>query len=214
MSEYNLPELQKTIPSLLPMTLQKQNLIKTISAEKISTPNIQQKTISVFLSPAKGIPSKGTHGKKDVGEVVEKCSALGKESVAERREKMLARIRERRDFERGEGAVDRELLGAYERGEWCISGLFMYTPPPRYPLSLCVSHPHSIFLALSLTHTLAPSFTHASSLSINAPVPFLPFPYLRPSFPHTNHPPSLSPSQTLLLHFSFPPRLSIASPHR
>lgn len=59
---------------------------------------------------------------------IETTMGTGKETLAERRERMLARIRDKRSVLGGGVGVDRELMGAYERGEWCISGLFMYFP--------------------------------------------------------------------------------------
>lgn len=47
---------------------------------------------------------------------------------------MLQRIREKKALGQGIGGVglgtgERELSKAYERGEWCISGLFLYISP-------------------------------------------------------------------------------------
>jgi hypothetical protein len=119
MSEYKLPDLKSQITSLLPISTKKTQLIKTITTTKPPPQTTEQKTISVFLSPASGMTPKGTDRGIETG--------TGKETLAERRERMLARIRDRNALGGGVG-VDRELMGAYERGEWCISGLFMYFP--------------------------------------------------------------------------------------
>lgn len=119
--------------NILPKTPKRTQLIKSITTAgaggkkgvPLSTAGgAQQKTISVFLTQA-----------KDTGPHIE---GKGKESLEDRRERMLRRIREKKAVAANEKGVQggRELRGSYERGEWCISGLFLYLPLSFIPYPL------------------------------------------------------------------------------
>lgn len=118
MNEYALPELKKQVTSLLPVTQKKSALIKSVTTPatpKTNSADLEQKTISVFLTPAKNVPS---------------SAKRAKETLEQRRQKLLQRIREKKNAQGQVGEVDNALSAAYERGEWCISGLFLYPPFP------------------------------------------------------------------------------------
>jgi hypothetical protein len=112
MSEYILPELPAKTPLLTPLTSEKKSLLmKSTQSTKQTTPLIpSQKPISVFLTPTK--PSSSTM------------------SLAARKSSMLDRIREKSTNQAF--SQTKSASAAWDRGEWCISNLFMFYIRMKY----------------------------------------------------------------------------------
>jgi len=104
-SEYILPELPVKPPLLTPLTSEKKALlIKSTPSTPHTTQTIpSQKPISVFLNPAKP-------------------SSTGM-SLEARKTSMLNRIREKSTNQVPQET--KSTSAAWDRGEWCISNLFM-----------------------------------------------------------------------------------------
>jgi hypothetical protein len=110
LSEYTLPELPSKPPLLTPLSSEKKSLLvikssPLTSQTKPTPPITPQKTISVFLTKT---PS-------------------STKSLEARKFSLLNRIRERSLIQ----PIDKSASAAWDRGEWCISNLFMY---PALPL--------------------------------------------------------------------------------
>ena len=82
-------------------------LIKSNPSNTQHKPQIvSQKTISVFLTPSKPSP----------------FTAM---SLAARKSSMINRIREKATANNQPNSLEKSASAAWDRGEWCISGLFM-----------------------------------------------------------------------------------------
>src|SRR5271169_4241038 len=104
MSEYKLPELPLKPPLLTPLSTEKKSLlIKSVpSSIKRTSVVTSQKTISVFLTKNPTSKSK---------------------SLESRRSLLLNRIRQKSTIQ----PIDKSASAAWDRGEWCISRIFMYS---------------------------------------------------------------------------------------
>ena len=116
MSEYTLPELPLKPPLLTPLSTEKKSLLivkPTIPAKSIvQQSDTSQKTISVFLTKT---PS----------------SSSSVKSLEARKSSLLNRIKQKTLIPQ----IDKSASAAWDRGEWLISNLFMYslTSPPQPP---------------------------------------------------------------------------------
>jgi hypothetical protein len=107
-SEYELPKLAaQTVSLIAPVSEKKIQLIKSLPTTTTPKPvsiNTPQKPISIFLRPTKAVSEPTT--------------------LASRKSSLLDRIRAKQAIEPISPAT-KSANAAWERGEWCISGLFL-----------------------------------------------------------------------------------------
>jgi hypothetical protein len=125
MSEYILPILpSQTTSILVPLTEKKTLLIKSLPTKstpaKLVAAPVSQGPISIFLRPTKSTPS----------------------DLTSRKSSLLDRIRAKQSIENI--APGKLATAAWERGEWCINGLFL----------MLATHPGKMKVAVSLSGTI------------------------------------------------------------
>jgi hypothetical protein len=107
--EYILPALPKQIHSLIPPPTEKKlTLIKSVPKAKPNGIPVPQKSISIFLCPS-----------------TETTSTTTKSDIASRKSLLLERIKAKQQEKSTQSHKHEK--AAWERGEWVISSLFLYT---------------------------------------------------------------------------------------
>ena len=112
LSEYILPVLPKQVHSLLPATEKKMRLIKSLPSTKSKPKPVAQKAVSIFLCPSTTPKPKRT-------------------DLALRQSLLLERIKAKQALAPIQSRNAEK--AAWQRGEWVISSLFLYSSSSSCP---------------------------------------------------------------------------------